>query len=145
MKTGFHKEHTTPNQNHISFWWIIANLKHSLRPMKTSSHSISLNSINFSINNAAKWLLGLKRTRECGSMAEVDWNTRKKAAFLLIPKVTEQTQKQMQPSGSLNKELSFRRSNSAQCPLLRTKLRVQVSNSHKRTFQYTWNLTHEHR
>ena len=108
MKTGFHKEHTTPNQNHISFWWITANLKHSMRTMKTPSHSISLNSINFSINNAAKWLLELKRTRECWSTAEVDWNTQDKAAFLLIPKVREQTQKQMQPSGSLNKELSFR-------------------------------------
>lgn len=143
MKTGFHKEHTTPTKiiSHSD-----ANLKHSRRTMKTPSHSISLNSINFSINNAAKWLLELKRTRECWSMAEVDCNTQNKAAFLLIPKVREQTQKQMQPSGSLNKELSFRHSNSAQCPLLPTsKLQVQVSNSYKRTFQCTWKLTHEHR
>jgi len=39
-------------------------------------------------------------------MEEVDWNTQNKGAFLLIPKVREQTQKQMQPSGGLNKELS---------------------------------------
>lgn len=39
-------------------------------------------------------------------MAEVEWNTQNEDAFLLIPKVGEQTQKQMQPSGGLNKELS---------------------------------------
>lgn len=38
-------------------------------------------------------------------MAEVDRNTPNKDAFLLVPKVREQTQKQMQPHGGLNKEL----------------------------------------
>lgn len=31
-------------------------------------------------------------------MEEADWNTQNKDAFLLIPKVREQIQKQMQPS-----------------------------------------------
>lgn len=94
MKTGFHKEHTTPTKiiSHSD-----ANLKHSLRTMKTPSHSISPN--EFFHNNAAKWLLELKRTRECWSMAEVDCNTQNKAAFLLIPKVREQTQEMMCPVG----------------------------------------------
>lgn len=90
--------HTTPNPNQISFWWLIASQK-ALRTMKTPSHSISLNPNNFSINNTAKWLLELKTTQKCWSMADIDSNTQNKDAFLLIPKVREQTKKQMQPSG----------------------------------------------